>query len=270
MENEIMEQTIGTPAEPEGEAATNDPAQAEGAAVPQEGAAAPADPAAAGTDPAGEGGEAAPQEGEPGEKPPQDPETNRRFAEQRRREEVFRQMMDGLQNPETGKPFANSREFMAWKERGDRARAAQAAGIEPEQYEKLEQQIAQKVKQSDPEVLAKEARLAALEQKEQQRVFEGDLKAIRKAYPDEKAKSIEELGEDFMALMATGRVSAVAAYEAIRAERRRTAPQPPSMGDLAPAAGGKKDFYSREEVAKMSPAEVREHYETIRTSMSKW
>lgn len=263
MENEIMEQAAGVQ-EPVPAQQQEGQAAAEGAAAPPEG------PDTTQTDPAGEGGETAPEGEEPAKKPPQDPETNRRFADQRRREEMFRQLMGDLQNPETGKPFANPQEFEAWKQKNAQVQAAKAVGIDLGQYEALERQIAQKVKQSDPEVLAKEARLAALEQKEQQRVFAGDLATIRKAYPDEKAKSVEELGEDFMALMATGRVSAVAAYEAIRAERKRTAPQPPSMGDVGAAAGGAKDFYSREEVAKMSREEVARHYEEIRKSMSKW
>lgn len=43
-----------------------------------------------------------------------------------------------------------------------------------------------------------------------------------------------------------------------------------SPGALSSADGGEKDFFSAEEVKKMSPAEVSKHYDTIRASMKKW
>ena len=111
--------------------------------------------------------------------------------------------------------------------------------------------------------------LRRYQQREMQAVFDGDLKAIRSAYPDERANSVDELGPQFIAMCAAG-VSPLSAYEALRAEQARSVRQPPSMGDVRPAGSKDKDFYTRDEVARMSQAEVSKHYETIKKSMTKW
>ena len=80
---------------------------------------------------------------------------------------------------------------------------------------------------------------------------------------------MDELGPQFIAMCAAG-VSPLSAYEALRAEKARNTKQPPSMGDVRPAGSKDKDFYTRDEVARMSQAEVSKNYETIKKSMTKW
>ena len=43
-----------------------------------------------------------------------------------------------------------------------------------------------------------------------------------------------------------------------------------SPGALSTSESGKKDFFSAEEVKKMSPTDIRKNYDTIRESMKKW
>lgn len=109
--------------------------------------------------------------------------------------------------------------------------------------------------------------LRRYQQREMQAVFDGDLKAIRSAYPDERANSVDELGPQFIAMCAAG-VSPLSAYEALRAEKARSVRQPPSMGDVRPAGG--KGFYTRDEVARMSRSEIEHNFERIRRSMDRW
>lgn len=202
----------------------------------------------------------------------QNAEQNHRFAEMRRREQreqVFRDLLGDTINPETGRPFSNMREFAAWKEHQRQAGEAKAAGLDPASYAQLEARITQHVKETDPDIQRQTAELNQFRAMQMQQVFDQDLKAIKKAYPDEKAASVTELGEEYMTMMATGKVSALAAYEAVRAQKNRQAPPPPSMGDVG-AAGKEQGFFTKEEVQKMTPAQVSKNFEKIRASMSKW
>lgn len=200
-------------------------------------------------------------------------EQNARFAEQRRRREAeetaFRALVGDITNPETGRPFENRTEWENWKRKAAISMQAQRVKMDPATYEQIIEQAKEEVKRTDPELQAQAEQLERYRQRERENVFANDLKAIRKAYPDEKAKRIEELGPQFIAMCASG-VSPLAAYEALRAEKARNTKQPPSMGDVRPAGSKDKDFYTRDEVARMSQAEVSKHYETIKKSMTKW
>lgn len=202
----------------------------------------------------------------------------RRDAErERERQELFGQMVGGLTNPATGRPFESQAEWDGWKRQMAVRAQAQAAGVAPEKAQQLADGLRQTMLETSPEyqaLKAKEAtldaQLAELRRQQNEAVFAADLRAIRKAYPDEKAKSIEELGEAFIAMMATGRVSALTAYEAVRGEKQRTAPKPPSTGDVGSQTGAKKGYYTREEVAAMSPEQVQQNLDIINKSMRTW
>lgn len=55
-----------------------------------------------------------------------------------------------------------------------------------------------------------------------------------------------------------------------RAEKARSAANPPSMGDVKPTSSGEKEFFTHEEVAAMDQATVSKNYEKIRKSMGTW
>lgn len=218
----------------------------------------------------GENAEPPAAEQKPEERTPQSREENRHFADMRRREETFRQLMGDTINPETGKPFANSSEFMAWRKSQQIQQQAKQAGMTPEAFGAVREQMRQEILASDPQLQQERERLQRYEQQEAEQCFAKDLAAIKKAFPDERAKHISELGDEFMAMMASGKVSAVAAYRAIREQRQIDHPAPKSMGDVGGSGGTDKEFYTPDEVQRMSPAEVSKNFDKIRRSMASW
>lgn len=198
----------------------------------------------------------------------------RREAEQRQRQRYFAEFAAGLTDPVTQQPFANEEAWSRWKQNAAIAAQAQKAGVEPEAAQRLVDSMRDTIRQTDPEFrrMAQENQAVRRQQAEamQQQVFAQDLAAIRKMYPDEKAKNVTELGDEFMAMMATGQVDAVSAYEAVRAKRQRTAPKPPSTGKIQAGAAGQGAYYTREQVEAMSDEQIERNFDDIRRSMATW
>ena len=250
-------------------------AQVQESAVPDAEAVAAEENAAASKPETSVENETGANEAEPA-KQPQSPEENARFAAmrrqqeaQQRKEQIFHELVGDAVNPNTGKPFASKAEFVAWRDEMATRQRAQAAQMEPEAFKQLEAQLREQIKATDPEIRAQAEELQRHRQREAQEQFSNDLKAIRKAYPDEKAKSVDELGVEFLKLCASG-IKPLVAYEAIRAEKARSTQNPPSMGDVKPTSSGEKEFFTREEVAAMDQATVSKNYEKIRKSMGTW
>lgn len=134
----------------------------------------------------------------------------------------------------------------------------------------------------DPELLALEMEaeqelLRLVSENEQLRQFqyqtqiENDLNAIRKAYPEVQVKSVDDLGPDFIAVMATGTVDAVTAYDIVQSRKQRESiTPPPEVGAVNTGDSAEKTFFTRDEVRGMSRDEVHKNYEKIRKSMMKW
>lgn len=209
-------------------------------------------------------------------KTPQNAENaqRRREAEQRQRQRYFAEFAAGLTDPVTQKPFESEEAWSRWKQNAAIAAQAQKAGVEPEKAQQLVDSMRETIRQTDPEFrrMAQETQAVRRQQAEamQQQVFAQDLAAIRKIYPDEKAKNVTELGNEFMAMMATGQVDAVSAYEAVRAKRQRTAPKPPSTGKIQAGAAGQGAYYTREQVEAMSDEQIEKNFDDIRRSMATW
>ena len=70
--------------------------------------------------------------------------------------------------------------------------------------------------------------LEGYRRRERERLFTDDLAQIRAAHPEESARSVSELGPQYLAICAAV-VDPLCAYEAVRSHRDRTAP-PPSTG----------------------------------------
>ncbi len=256
VEEPAIQQPEGTPVEQEPQAAPAEPAGQQPEGTPAE------------TEPPAEPAPQQPESAEP-ESPRMTPELVQQM-QQRIQQNVFRQMVGDIPNPETGRPFQNPAEFAAWRQRAEMHQRAQQAGVDPAQYQRIVDEAAQLVKQSDPELLQMRAQLKEFHQRAQQETFARDLAAIKAAYPDEQAKSVTDLGNDFMAIMATGQLDAVRAYEAIRGKRNATRKQPPSMGPVAAGGSEPKTFYEKDEVARMSPAEIEKNLDAINNSMKHW
>lgn len=222
-------------------------------------------------------GEAEPQEqAEQAWKTEQNAENaqRRRMAEKRQRERYFAEFAAGLTDPQTNQPFASEEAWSRWKQDAVITAKARQAGVEPETAQKLVDDVRDTIRQTDPEYRRMAAENEAVRRQQmqqyQQQVFAQDMQQIRALYPDEKAKSVTEFGDEFMTMMASGQVDAVSAYEAIRAKRQRTAPKPPSTGKIQATAAKKGAYYTRDEVNAMSDEQIEKNYEDIRRSMAKW
>lgn len=94
-----------------------------------------------------------------------------------------------------------------------------------------------------------------------------DLALIRQM--DESVTSLEELGEEFVSLIAAG-ISAPVAFSALRQASKAAAP--PQMGAITGGGKGEKTFYSPAEVDALSAAELSDPsvWERVRESMTRW
>ena len=131
-------------------------------------------------------------------------------------------------------------------------------GISYEEYQAQQEQqqaLMREMMQSDPEFLAMKQKADLYEQEAFNRVFKDDLAAIKKAFPDVKAKSVEDLGDMFTALRANG-VDAVTAYAAINKGQEATKkPTPPVMGAVNQTPA-EKEFYTSEELDRLTKKDL--------------
>ena len=99
-----------------------------------------------------------------------------------------------------------------------------------------------------------------------------DLSKIKEAYPEIKAKHLDELGDDFFkALNATN--DPVLAYDVINAKKQReTKPTPPEIGGVNNSSSKEKDFYTSQEVDNLTEKDYSNPkiMEIVRKSMLKW
>lgn len=105
-------------------------------------------------------------------------------------------------------------------------------------------------------------------------VVEKDIAEVRRVYPDFKAEGLAELPEEFIRIMATGLVDPVTAYEVMRAnEARRNPAPPPETGRIRNEDAAPKEFYSPEEVDRLTGADFKRDKNLLRIvqkSMTKW
>ncbi len=115
---------------------------------------------------------------------------------------------------------------------------------------------------------AKISRLEETLQSERaERAMEKDLAEIQKLDPN--VKSLDDLGETYANYIRAG-LSGVEAYAAIKAKENLDTETPPkTIGNLS-TAPVKKDYFTSEEVDRMSPSEQLANHEAIMNSMAKW
>lgn len=104
-----------------------------------------------------------------------------------------------------------------------------------------------------------------------------DLQKLKSTYPDDKEiqgiKAIEDLGQDFGSLLgALG--DPILAYDALAVKKQReTKPTPKDIGATNESGSKEKDFYTPEEVDKLTDADYDKNpklWDTVRKSMLKW
>ena len=106
--------------------------------------------------------------------------------------------------------------------------------------------------QRSPELLELRTQKEALERREAQRTFADDLAAVKRYNKDEKASSVEELGETFLRARAMG-LDPLAAYDIVQRERERTAARkPPAIGEVAAGTGSDKGYYTETELDRLT------------------
>lgn len=221
----------------------------------------------------------APEAAEPAqvkEKPLQTPEQNAWFAAQRRAAQEAAQeaarakaenerllgALHGYGYQGSPQDIADQLEAAAKQITVEQVRA-QRAEVEKKAQEALRQ---------SPEFLRLQAERDALSQMAAETVFRQDLSAINKAFPDAKVKSIDEIGPQFQRLRAAG-IDTLTAYAAVRqAKEAVRKPAPPSMGAVNASSSKEKDFYTPDEVDRLSDKELDDPkvWQRVRKSMTRW
>lgn len=108
---------------------------------------------------------------------------------------------------------------------------------------------------------------ADLQKERAERAMEKDLAEIQKI--DSNVKSLDDLGETYANYIRAG-LSGVEAYAAIKAKENLNTETPPkAIGNLS-TEPAKKDFFTSEEVDRMSPSEQLANHDAIMASMAKW
>jgi hypothetical protein len=103
-----------------------------------------------------------------------------------------------------------------------------------------------------------------------------DLAKLKSAYPEDKEvqklKSIDELGDEFFLLLSATKDPELA-YDALQVRNaRHTKPTPPDIGAVNSSSSKEKDFYTPDEVDKLTEKDYDNPkiMERVRQSMLKW
>ena len=135
--------------------------------------------------------------------------------------------------------------------------AIEQSGMSEEEYLQEKKSLEERINR-DPRVV--EAERIMRESR-----FREDLQAIKDAYPDCDAKSVEELGDVFLNLMRSGAVSAVDAYAAQLAHNERKESKiPAKVGNLNQNTPPEKDFYTDAELDNLSSADLEDERVLLR------
>lgn len=152
---------------------------------------------------------------------------------------------------------------------------AQKRGISVDalRMEKLQKQAElQKALESSPMKKQLEAENQQLKKTLSERIYKEDMETIQKAYPECAAKSVFELGDDFVRLRAAG-VSPIVAYEAVHgAKMKTTKPAPPSTGSVKSSAPAGRDYFTPDEVDRLTSRQLDDPnvMDKVLKSMAKW
>ena len=95
------------------------------------------------------------------------------------------------------------------------------------------------------------------------------LNEIKGKYPDCKAKSVDEFGDDFARLIQNGisPVMAYAAYSSVQNAGKK--PTPPEIGAVNSKEAPESETYTIEELSKMSKAEIHKNWHKVKKSYFK-
>lgn len=145
--------------------------------------------------------------------------------------------------------------------------------VEQVRRERLEEEARQRKAiqeaiQKDPEFIRNQQELRVLRERESRRLFEEDLATVRKLNPQEKAQTVQELGNDFIRLRANG-IPADVAYKATHEIQPQVEP-PKDTGKVKGTQNAAGAYFTPEQVRAMSQAEVNRNLDKIEQSMKHW
>ena len=145
--------------------------------------------------------------------------------------------------------------------------------VEQVRRERLEEEARQKQAiqeaiKKDPEFIRNQQELRVLRERESRRVFEEDMATVRKLNPQEKAQTVQELGNDFIRLRANG-IPADVAYKATHEIQPQVEP-PKDTGKVKGTQNAAGAYFTPEQVRAMSQAEVNRNLDKIEQSMKHW
>ena len=145
--------------------------------------------------------------------------------------------------------------------------------VEQVRRERLEEEARQKLAiqeaiKKDPEYIRNQQELRVLRERESRRVFEEDMATVRKLNPQEKAQTVQELGNDFIRLRAAG-IPADVAYKATHEIQPQVEP-PKDTGKVKGSQSAAGAYFTPEQVRAMSQAEVNRNLDKIEQSMKHW
>jgi len=127
--------------------------------------------------------------------------------------------------------------------------------------------------QNEPEVMELIQCYHDFENKVAGCMMQEDFEKIKAVYPDVTETSVAQFGPDYCSLVALN-YDPITAYEAVRAKiARETKNPPPNIGAVNNTSGEDKDFYTPEEVDKLTRGDFKRNprlLEVVRRSMTKW
>lgn len=116
----------------------------------------------------------------------------------------------------------------------------------------------------------RQAQLDYYRMRDAERMMADDLARIQKLDPT--VKKLDDLGQDYFKLIEAG-IDAEIAFNAVNQKKQReTITPPPEVGKVNSISKAEKDYYSPEEVDKLSEKELEDPkiWERVRKSMTKW
>lgn len=200
----------------------------------------------------------------------QSAEENARFAEIRRKYEAEARAVKAQ----------NERLLQALKSYGYEGSPEEIADMLTAQAQGISQEEARAQREAfeaeNAKLLELEAQVQTYKSLAIEKLKADDLAKLKSAYPNDQKvqslKSIDDLGDDFFALMSALKDPTLA-YDALMVKRQReTKPVPKDIGAVNSSSAKEKDFYTKEEVDKLPPEayDNPKIMEAIRKSMLKW
>lgn len=187
-------------------------------------------------------------------------EANHHFAEMRKKSELVESENGRLRDELAKLGYTGSIDEIAQRI------AVEQSGMTPDDYKKQEAAFESRI-QKDP-------RIVEAERITREATYKKDLQAIKEAYPDCKAESVQDLGDVYLNLMQSGSVNPVDAYAAqIAHNEREKAKIPAKIGAVNQTAQKtEKDFYTSEEVDRLSDEDLANPKirAIVMKSMTKW